>query len=83
MSSHGFYHSNGLENENERKLKKNRQVLGPCLRAEKAVKHEDDGDIKWSWCSLNNSQGLRKTQAELEMRGGIKDRLDHSTVKTS
>ena len=42
----------GPQSEKQRKRKK-RQVLRPCQRTEKAVKHEDDGDINCHWDALN------------------------------
>ena len=41
------------------KEKKKRQILGPCQRAEKAVKHESDGETNCSWCLWNSPQRTR------------------------
>ena len=40
--------------KNKRK-QKDRQILGYCERAEKAVEDESDSDINCSWCSWNSS----------------------------
>ena len=33
-----------------------RQIPGPCLRAEKAMEHERDSDTNFSSCPWNSSQ---------------------------
>ena len=53
--------------ENERK-QKDRQILGSCQRAEKAMEYEGDSDTNNSWGIRNSSQELRKEIHSLEKR---------------
>ena len=41
--------------ENKRKIRGDRQISGTCQRAETTVDHEDDGNIRCSWCPRNSS----------------------------
>ena len=55
LSSGGFCCSSRSVNKNERK-QKDRQILESCQNAEKAVKHDGDGDTNNSLCARNSSQ---------------------------
>ena len=48
-----------------------RQILGPCQRAEESMEHESDGDINSRWSIWNGSQKPGKRLGKLEMRGRI------------
>ena len=47
----------------ERKWK-DRQILGPCPRVEKAVKHEGDSDTSCSWCLWKRNWVNRRSEEE-------------------
>ena len=49
-----------------------RQILGSCLRAEKAVEHESDNDTNCRWCSWNSPQRPGKETGGTGDRGRIK-----------
>ena len=53
----GFFHPNGPQCENKRK-RKGRQVLRPCLRNEKGEEYEGYSDTNCSWHAWNGSQRL-------------------------
>ena len=57
LSNSGLWCLGGPQSENKRKQKQ-REVLQPCKRTEKAIKHESDSDINYNWCFRN---GLPKT----------------------
>ena len=54
MAFNGFCCSNEPLSENKRK-RKDRQILGSCQRAEKVVEHEDGGDTNRNLNSWNSS----------------------------
>ena len=49
----------GPQSENKRK-RKDRQVLGPCQRTEKVVELEGKGDTNCSWRAWNWAQKVEK-----------------------
>ena len=70
------------QSENERK-RKDRQILGSCLRAEKLMKYEGDGDTNCSWNNWNGPQRHRKETMETEDQRKNREHLDHGTAKIS
>ena len=60
-----------------------RQILGPCLRAEKPVEHESDGDTNFSLCPWNKSLRLEKKTRGIGDQRKNQDHPDYSTVKIS
>ena len=52
------------------KIKENEKI-NQYLRAEKALKYEDDNDTNCSWCPWNYSQDMEKILGELKVRAGI------------
>ena len=75
LSSSGFCCSSGLQRENERK-QKDKQILGSCLSAEKAVKHESNSNtivgalgtitVSWKreWLELKSEEESRPNRLE-------------------
>ena len=56
------------------KMKENeidRQIVGSCQRAQKAMEHEGDGDINFSWRPRKSLLGLRKETEGNKIRGRI------------
>ena len=64
--SSGFYHSCRQESENKIKKRNNRQILGACQRADKAVEHEYNSVTNSSWCSYISPQRPGKETGETE-----------------
>ena len=52
-------------------MRKDKQILGSCKRAEKAVEHEGNSDTNSNWCTGNGHQELGKILEELEIKDEI------------
>ena len=66
LLSNGFCRSGSPQIENKRK-RKERQILGPCQRTKKTVEHEGDDDSNYRWSPSNGPKKLEK----LEIRGKL------------
>ena len=55
--SSGLCRSSRPLDENKRK-RKERQILGLCKRHKEAVQHKVDSDTNCSWCTWNDPQRL-------------------------
>ena len=65
MPSNGFCCSSGPQSENQRKQKEI-QVFRPCLRTEKAMKHEGDGDTDCNWQVWKEDWKREKSEDKLK-----------------
>ena len=57
------------------------QIPGPCQRAEKVVRHDDDNDKNCSWSSWNNPKEPGKGTVLTGDQRKNWDHPDHSTVE--
>ena len=80
LPSSGFCRSSGLLNENHRK-RKERLVLGPCLRTKKATEHEGDGDTNCHWQTWNVLQKIGQWAGRTGNRRRNRDDSNYSVVK--
>ena len=61
------------------KERKDRKIIGPCLRTEAAAENQDRGESNCSWCAWNGSKSLGK---EAEGIGNSRKQLDHPEQKS-
>ena len=64
-----------------KKKQKDRQLLGYCQKAKKAVEHESDGNTNCSWFTLNGPQSSEKKTEESGTRDQRKNQ-EHAAFKT-
>ena len=69
--------------EKIKEKQEDRQILGSCQRAEKAVEHKNDDDSNWSWCPWNGPQTPGKETEGTGDQGKNWVNPDHSTTKIS
>ena len=72
------------EQQIEKKRKqKDRRILGYCIRAEKVVEHEGNGDTNSSWCTWNGPQRSRKETGRNGNQKKNRDYPVHCVVQIS
>ena len=69
------------ERKNKKKIKRETQVLGPCLRMKKAVEHEGDYDTNYDWQTWNGPQMLGKGTGRIGNQSSNQDHLDYRIVE--
>ena len=79
MPSSGFCRSSGPQSQNKRK-RKDKQIIGSYQRAEKTVEYHGDGDTNCRWCTWKSPQRLVKETRGMVNRSKNQD-LDYSIVK--
>ena len=80
LSSSEFCLSSRSLSENERK-QKDKQILGCCQWTEKAVEHENDGNVNNTGRVKTSPQGLGKETSTVENQKKNWDHIDHSIVE--
>ena len=65
---------------NKRK-RKDRQILGSCLKTEKVVEYEGDGDTNCNRCTWNDSYGLGEKTGRTGNQRKNRDHQKHNIVK--
>ena len=58
---------NPAHRETQRKLKE-RQVLRPCQRTKKVIKHEGDSDTNYNWCTREGPQSFNEGLGSVETK---------------
>ena len=58
-------------------------ILRSCLRAEKSLEHESDGDTNYSWRTRESPQGLEKETSGIRNQRKNQDHTDRTIVENS